>query len=806
MVKSNYTGTTGSFEGTGYINSSVNFDLVKILSVNYYDNYRFRSLPGFSDAAFNYTVPAGFTNTRYGDDNSDYHAKAMLTATKTAVLDNPGKFLCSVFYYDNKGRVIQTRSNNHLNGHDKIYNQYSFTGNVLKTLKEHSSYIVESPYYTPLNVKELYEYTYDHAGRLKTTHHQYDNYDKVLLSENHYDDLGRLVTKYRHNKTDTTDYRYNIRNWITNIKNGGFEQKLHYTSSPVSSQGYYNGNISAMTWKYKNQINGYQFHYDKLNRLTEAYSGKGENLSGGNSEYEEDFTYDKNGNIKTLLRNSVVGAVDMLAMHYNGNQLRQVDDEYGSSSRYGLKEYKGEAMPSGTRFLYNANGNLVTDLDREIVTIKYNLLNLPDTIQFKNGNQIINTYAADGRKLKTSSFTLMNPVVTPISQGNVLRNLKYECDVINEDIQLYHDNYDYNLTRDIDQDYAGLTRLKTPEGYIAGTTRVSGKWVSNYHYYRKDHLGNNREVWRAYNNTVTQRTQYYPSGLPYYESEGQSLQPYKYNDKEFMEMHGYDSYDYGARGLHSAKMRFDTMDPLAEKYYSVSPYAYCANNPIRYVDPDGRNYGDFYDMNGNRIGTDGINDKKKYIVLDKQESKQIEKTDKQGNTTNRSGVSSSIEKPSTSTMTAATTAINNTNATGNEHGFVVATDGSTSSIVTDNNSGSVQLAPAYNEVQTLGNTPAFDVHTHPNTVVINPDGTYTVSDPNPSGTPGDPNVYYDYGYRKLQETNNQITEPSWILGSKINSVTNGTPDRTPVVTFYRSTGVIGQVKWANFVKVVNKIK
>ncbi len=103
--------------------------------------------------------------------------------------------------------------------------------------------------------------------------------------------------------------------------------------------------------------------------------------------------------------------------------------------------------------------------------------------------------------------------VTPISQGNVLRNLKYECDVI----------------------------------------------------------------------TVIQRTQYNASGLPWYESEGQHMQPYKYNGKEFDKMHGLKWYDYGARML----SRFHAMDPLAEKYYSVSPYAYCSNNPINRIDPTG---------------------------------------------------------------------------------------------------------------------------------------------------------------------------------------------------------------------------
>jgi len=53
-------------------------------------------------------------------------------------------------------------------------------------------------------------------------------------------------------------------------------------------------------------------------------------------------------------------------------------------------------------------------------------------------------------------------------------------------------------------------------------------------------------------------------------------------------MHGYDTYDYGARGYYPASGRFMTVDPLAEKYYSISPYAYCAGNPVKYVDVKGQ--------------------------------------------------------------------------------------------------------------------------------------------------------------------------------------------------------------------------
>ena len=76
--------------------------------------------------------------------------------------------------------------------------------------------------------------------------------------------------------------------------------------------------------------------------------------------------------------------------------------------------------------------------------------------------------------------------------------------------------------------------------------------------------------------------------MPWSEGVGASNQPYKYNGKEFVEMHGYDTYDYGARGYYPAMGRFMTVDPLAEKRPWMSPYVYCSGNHVNRIDPDGR--------------------------------------------------------------------------------------------------------------------------------------------------------------------------------------------------------------------------
>ena len=127
-----------------------------------------------------------------------------------------------------------------------------------------------------------------------------------------------------------------------------------------------------------------------------------------------------------------------------------------------------------------------------------------------------------------------------------------------------------------------LKQIPIEGGYVTfnGTT-------PQYHFYIQDHQGNNRLVCDE-SGTIEQVNHYYPYGGLMGESEDiTSTQRYKYNGKELDRMHGLNLYDYGARQYDAALGLFTTMDPLAEKYYNVSPYAYCVGNPVMYVDPDG---------------------------------------------------------------------------------------------------------------------------------------------------------------------------------------------------------------------------
>ena len=119
---------------------------------------------------------------------------------------------------------------------------------------------------------------------------------------------------------------------------------------------------------------------------------------------------------------------------------------------------------------------------------------------------------------------------------------------------------------------------QTEAGYISMND-------SKYHYYLQDHQGNNRVVVNE-TGATEEVNHYYAFGGLFDNSN--SVQPFKYNGKELDTHKGLNWYDYGARHYDTTLGRWFVVDPLAEDYYSWNPYIYCINNPIKYIDTDGR--------------------------------------------------------------------------------------------------------------------------------------------------------------------------------------------------------------------------
>ena len=124
-------------------------------------------------------------------------------------------------------------------------------------------------------------------------------------------------------------------------------------------------------------------------------------------------------------------------------------------------------------------------------------------------------------------------------------------------------------------------------GYFADNKQKIKEYIASdtLHYYIKDYQGNVRIVVRQ-DGAVVESNEYYPYGGLF--AATTSMQPYKYSSKELDRTHGLDLYDSEARWYDSLLGRTSTMDPLAEKYYSISPYAWCAANPIAYIDKTGK--------------------------------------------------------------------------------------------------------------------------------------------------------------------------------------------------------------------------
>ena len=402
--------------------------------------------------------------------------------------------------------------------------------------------------------EEVYTYSYDYADRVSKVEHTLGG-TKITLADYTYDSFGRLSTKSLHGSAaNKLTYAYNLRSWLTGITSTRFTQNLYYNTGVGTAR--YNGSISSMTWKSGNEstVRGYKFTYDGLDRMLNATYGETAGISTNANRFSENVTgYDKNGNIKGLQRygqlsSAAYGMIDNLTLTLNGNQLNRVDDAVTASAYNGGFELKNGAN-AADEYSYDANGNLTKDLNKGISGITYNFLNLPNAVTFSDGSTITYTYGADGTKLRT-----VHKIGSTTTTTDYCGNVVYENGV--------------------------QKLLLTEEGYITLSD-------SKYHYYLKDHQGNNRVV-ISQSGTVEETSHYYPFGGVF--ASAGNVQPYKYNGKELDTKKGLNWYDYGARHYDAVLGRFITVDALYDKHFKVSPYVYCGNEPVGRIDPDGNDW------------------------------------------------------------------------------------------------------------------------------------------------------------------------------------------------------------------------
>ena len=524
---------------------------VRLLTVNYYDNYDYLStLQTAQRDSLQFVQETGF-GKRY--DNTI----GLLTGTCIYDLWSAG-VTTTAYYYDVHGRVVQSRSALNTGGYAITSTEYLFDGSVAQqqTMQNTSNDLIQ----------EHYRYTYDHVGRPLKTFYRLNNDAEITLSSFSYDSIGRLVQNLLHNSADGVRYSYDMRNMLTESQNTHFSERLYYADNlPEGVSSCYNGNISASHIANADTIFTFAYTYDQQNRLTASNV-----LTDYAPSFCESYVYDQLGNISSFKRYSGNRLIDSLDYYYgnDGNQLLSITDNGQDADDYDVVEYHSANIQSDTTMFYDANGNLIRDLDRGITAIKYNILNLPDTIQFINGNQIVNLYDASGHKYKSIAYTIIPTIVTAHYE---VEHYTFDTDTVEYLVKEYTCNTElcYTRTDTLSQ------RIFNSIGYYSDST---------YYHYIKDHLGNICAVVNSAADTVVQSTLYYASGVPMAQSRGRETQPYLYNGKEFIEAHGWNTYDYGFRGYYAPIARFTSIDPLAEQTPWQSPYAYAGNNFINAID------------------------------------------------------------------------------------------------------------------------------------------------------------------------------------------------------------------------------
>ncbi|MGV8878481.1 MAG: RHS repeat domain-containing protein [Sphingobacteriaceae bacterium] len=491
---------------------------------------------GYTSATFPATL-ATTLSIQYYDDYSfpgnpyvftacSNMTRGLPTGSKVNILGT-ANMLWLVHYYDAEGRVVRSVKQHYKGGTVTAGNCDETTNVYTFTGEVRSSELVHKVNGAE-QLKTLTEYDYDHTGRKTNTWKTINAGPRVLISKLEYNEIGQLWKKNLHSKS-----------------NGTFLQTITYAynergwllsaSAPkLDIKLRYQLPEKGATPQYNGNIAEQSYTTERSGTRWFKYTYDNLNrLTGSaysnNSELNETIAYDKTGNITSLKRGLATNAPIAYTYASTSNQLTSV-----SGFRNGA-------------FVYDKNGNATSDGTRSI-DLTYNLLNLPAKVS--GAKTATYTYDAGGNKLRSVQGTVSREYIGAIQYKNNL-----------------------------------LEFITTEEGRAVRNTDGAYR----FEYTLKDHLGNARVTIDDNSGTarVVQEDEYYAFGLskPRYVSGDKNN--YLYNGKEQQDALT-DEYDYGARFYDPVIGRWMSVDPLAEKGRRWSPYVYGFDNPIRFIDPDGR--------------------------------------------------------------------------------------------------------------------------------------------------------------------------------------------------------------------------
>jgi RHS repeat-associated protein len=358
--------------------------------------------------------------------------KGFITGTKTKVLGTASSYLYTVNFYDNESRLIQQQSQNITGGIDVFTTQYTWTGRPILLIEKNG---VATNSQTNIVLTQI---TYDSIGCLIKVEKKASN-TKVnggsmpgswkSIAQSQYDALGRLVKKkLGAGPVDSLNYEYNIRGWMLGMNRSYvkdttstadfFGYDLGYDKNGFSVNGnsfsynsaQYNGNIAGLLWKSAGdgQLRRYDFNYDGVTRLLSADFNQLSNgafcKAAGLDFSVSDLSYDLNGNILTMKQKGWKGTqsviIDNLLYTYipKSNRVLKIVDSVATNNKLG--DFYDGTNGNNNDYVYDGNGNVNVDNNKDIGNIHYGLLNLPDSITVNGKGKIKYIYDAAGNKLK----------------------------------------------------------------------------------------------------------------------------------------------------------------------------------------------------------------------------------------------------------------------------------------------------------------------------------------------------------------------------------------------------------------------
>lgn len=471
------------FSGTSY---PTNLDGCEIHTYNYYDDYT--NVPAGSPTTFDNSFSQDYlTGANIQTPTPYYYAQGKLVASQTRILDNNiannftnTPWTTSVYFYDERDRLIQTHTLNPWNTQDwdVATFQYNFINEkILDITKIHSWAQSAKPVTT---IRNMYEYG-THTGRLETVQQMVDNGAWQPIAGFIYDEMGQVAVKWLGN-VEEQHYSFDIRGNSTGINADDlmntssvsntktFYSKLAYDHG--FSDKKYDGTISGFQWRTRgSDVMAYGYEHDEMGRLTHA-EFRAYNNHGGTPNWNKndiDFTvsnigYDPNGNILHMDQRGYDASmnpvdIDMLTYTYDaGNRLEKVTDAGVASAAF-IKDFDNGSSGTNNDYQYDNNGNLKADLNKDIVDITYNHMDLPLSVTTSTGS-IDNIYSASG--------TLLQKTITENGNTDVFRY----CGPF----VFKNDDVEYMLHQE------GRAR------YDAGNDDFT------YDFFVKDHLGNVRTV------------------------------------------------------------------------------------------------------------------------------------------------------------------------------------------------------------------------------------------------------------------------------------------------------------------------